>query len=129
MVTAKDSTPKVAATQIFRTIFAQHSQSSENTGNSRFRSAASTDVCVLHPPIRPLLAAPIRAAILRGGKYVFFGDAQTIACWRVSDDSLLGTYRTSVPSPNICAFAAEALDDVERANIVICIRSSVAANP
>ncbi|KAJ7085541.1 hypothetical protein C8R44DRAFT_893830 [Mycena epipterygia] len=71
----------------------------------------------------------MRTEILRGGKYVLFGDAQTLTSWQVSDDSLLGTYRSSVPSPSVCAFTAEALHDVEHANVVICIRSSVAANP
>ncbi|KAJ7080100.1 hypothetical protein C8R44DRAFT_824431 [Mycena epipterygia] len=85
------------------------------------------------PPVQPcaqvVLHLPIRDGnlkILRGGKYVLFcdvdaQDVQVLKCWRVADDSLLGTYRSGLPSHHIRYFEAEVLHGGEHANIVLCV--------
>ncbi|KAJ7145525.1 hypothetical protein C8R44DRAFT_755482 [Mycena epipterygia] len=93
--------------------------------------APRTQVCadiVLHPAIPPAQPVPNRTQfeVLRGGKYALFfdgGGAQDLGCWRVDDDSLLGTYQSILPqaSVHILDFAAEVLHGGERANIVIRI--------
>lgn len=83
---------------------------------------------VLHPLMPPKLTPPVRTEVLRGGKYVLFSDGHGLGCWRVADDSLLGTYRGGLPSVRILDFAAEVLHGGDLANIVICIRSAVGSN-
>ncbi|KAJ7144510.1 hypothetical protein C8R44DRAFT_865421 [Mycena epipterygia] len=104
--------------------------------NTRERKAASSpqvQACthiVLHPPIRPGLLPPYRGTfkLLLGGKYVLFcfrnaQDEPVLGCWRVADDSLLGTYRSGLPPQNIYDFDAEVLDGGESANIVMYVRT------
>ncbi|KAJ7080101.1 hypothetical protein C8R44DRAFT_862919 [Mycena epipterygia] len=79
--------------------------------------AQPIDQIVLHPPI-----SDGNFKILRGGKYVLFCDVDVedlpfLGCWGVVDDSLLGTYHTSLP---IRDFEVEVLHG-EHANIVICM--------
>ncbi|KAJ7106989.1 hypothetical protein C8R44DRAFT_323296 [Mycena epipterygia] len=77
---------------------------------------------VLHPALPPVF--PFK--LLRGGKHALFcsgQDAAVLVCWRVADDSLLGTYQSAFPTPNIFDFEAEVFDGGERANIVMCVRA------
>ncbi|KAJ7096907.1 hypothetical protein C8R44DRAFT_989167 [Mycena epipterygia] len=83
---------------------------------------------VLHPSIRHAVAdAPPyhrNFKLLRGGTYVLFCDMDVplLGCWRVADDSLLGTYRCTLPCPcSIVDFEAEVIYGGERANIILCI--------
>ncbi|KAJ7084720.1 hypothetical protein C8R44DRAFT_894149 [Mycena epipterygia] len=74
---------------------------------------------VLHPPISPVRPPPFCTEVLRGGRHVLFidaHDAKRLNCWRVADNSLLGTYHGG---HDILDFAAEVLPGGERANIVI----------
>ncbi|KAJ7133328.1 hypothetical protein C8R44DRAFT_849458 [Mycena epipterygia] len=91
------------------------------------------------PPAQPytqiLLHAPIDFRLpcrdfklLPGGKYILFcsknaQDLTDLGCWRVADDSFVGTYHSGLPSPHICSFEAEVLPGGERANIVMCVRT------
>ncbi|KAJ7110492.1 hypothetical protein C8R44DRAFT_800118 [Mycena epipterygia] len=84
---------------------------------------------VLHPLMPPELIPPFRTEVLRRGKYVLFSDGQILGCWRVADNSLLGMYHSGLSSVYILDFAAEVLHGGERANIVICIRSTMPSNP
>ncbi|KAJ7110475.1 hypothetical protein C8R44DRAFT_800081, partial [Mycena epipterygia] len=81
---------------------------------------------VLHPSIHPTVPLRRKFTVLRGGKYALFCDVdaegvQVLKCWRVVDDSLLGTYRSRLPSHSIYCFEAEVLPGGECANIVLCI--------
>ncbi|KAJ7139146.1 hypothetical protein C8R44DRAFT_867309 [Mycena epipterygia] len=88
---------------------------------------------VLHPSIRPAVTDPLpypgNFKLLPGGKYVLFSDmdlqdAAALGCWRVADDSLLGIYHCTLPSPcSIFDFEAEVFYGGERANIVLCIHT------
>ncbi|KAJ7080237.1 hypothetical protein C8R44DRAFT_907181 [Mycena epipterygia] len=79
---------------------------------------------VVHPSIPPAQPRFLRAELLRGGHYVLFHhgrSARKLGCWKVAEDSLVGTYCTS---STIIDFAAEVLDGGERVNIVIRLRNS-----
>ncbi|KAJ7116958.1 hypothetical protein C8R44DRAFT_202522 [Mycena epipterygia] len=87
---------------------------------------------VLHPSIPSApTPGPVHTQILRGGKYVLFSylSEPVLGCWRVADDSLLGTYHSSLSSTyNIRDFATEVLPGGERVNIVMRIKSWVTQN-
>ncbi|KAJ7145542.1 hypothetical protein C8R44DRAFT_166 [Mycena epipterygia] len=97
---------------------------------------------VLHPSMppaiissRPAMSVPYgpNFHVIPGGKYALFIDqnnTQVLGCWRVSDDSLLGTYHSVLPlaSTYIRDFAEDPLYGGERANIVIRIGSSLREN-
>ncbi|KAJ7106994.1 hypothetical protein C8R44DRAFT_885676 [Mycena epipterygia] len=81
---------------------------------------------VLHPALPPVFPEPCLSTfkLLRGGKYALFchvQDPAALVCWRVADDSLLGTYYSALPTPKIFDFEAEVFDGGERANIVILV--------
>ncbi|KAJ7133193.1 hypothetical protein C8R44DRAFT_772028 [Mycena epipterygia] len=85
---------------------------------------------VVHPSIPPGRALCTDFKVLPGGKYVLFHTVNEshfdlLGCWRVSDDSLLGTYHcdSGPPSAVISDFAAEVLPGGERANIALCMSS------
>ncbi|KAJ7111213.1 hypothetical protein C8R44DRAFT_985435 [Mycena epipterygia] len=78
---------------------------------------------VLNPMPHPLY--PLR--VFPGGKYALFrsaDDPKILKSWRTADNSLLSTYRSTIPSSSIVDFAAEVLHGGERANIVIRLRGS-----
>ncbi|KAJ7092227.1 hypothetical protein C8R44DRAFT_990332 [Mycena epipterygia] len=93
------------------------------------------------PPIEPSVEVVLHTSarhgnfkILQGGKYLLFWDVDAedvpfLGCWRVVDDSLLGTYRSSLPALVIRDFEAEVLHGGEHANIVICMDSRAVSNP
>ncbi|KAJ7132496.1 hypothetical protein C8R44DRAFT_774116, partial [Mycena epipterygia] len=81
---------------------------------------------LLHPSIPPAVRAPhlTKFKVLRGGKYALFihvRDALVLGCWRVVENSLLGTYNTRLSTPHISDFEAEVLPGGEQARIVMCI--------
>ncbi|KAJ7106992.1 hypothetical protein C8R44DRAFT_805070 [Mycena epipterygia] len=81
---------------------------------------------VLHPALPPVFPEPCLTTfkLLRGGKYALFchvQDPAALVCWRVAEDSLLGTYYSALPTPKIFDFEAEVFDGGERANIVILV--------
>ncbi|KAJ7085537.1 hypothetical protein C8R44DRAFT_893826 [Mycena epipterygia] len=84
---------------------------------------------VLNPTIPPALRPSYDFQVLPGGTYALFsteGDAPVLGCWRVADNSLLGTYHFGVPSTNNydLTFGAEVLHGGERANIAICVTTT-----
>ncbi|KAJ7095560.1 hypothetical protein C8R44DRAFT_889982 [Mycena epipterygia] len=90
---------------------------------------------VLHPSIHP--TEPFHRStfkVLKGGEYVLFCDRDAhgvpvLGCWRVADDSLLGTYRSRLSCHNIHCFEAELLPGGNRANIVLCILTATGPPP
>lgn len=82
---------------------------------------------VLHPPTST--QTPNRgereAKLLRGGEFVLFNRSHVLECWRVDGDVLLWTHHSSIPHPNVATFAVEVVDNGERANIMICITSTM----
>ncbi|KAJ7114475.1 hypothetical protein C8R44DRAFT_855693, partial [Mycena epipterygia] len=97
------------------------------TRHRRLPSEASPPVkpcvqVVLHPPVR----RDAQVKILRGGRHVLFCDVDAqgtgvLKCWRVADDSLVGTYRSGLPFHGVRSFEAEVLHGGDHANIVLCV--------
>ncbi|KAJ7110516.1 hypothetical protein C8R44DRAFT_883652 [Mycena epipterygia] len=100
----------------------------------RAQPACAKIVVHLSLPVE-LPPAPFYTQVLRGGKYILFSDVRSeglnppvLGCWRVADDSLLGTYHTGLASATILDFSAEVFPGGEQANIVIRLRSLASSN-
>ncbi|KAJ7785050.1 hypothetical protein DFH07DRAFT_1054502 [Mycena maculata] len=79
----------------------------------------------LHPPASDRWDT--MAKLTRGGEFVLVMNRLSILeCWRVDRDTLLWTHRSSIPFATVHDFAVEVVDNGERANIVICIRTQTA---
>ncbi|KAJ7133194.1 hypothetical protein C8R44DRAFT_849408 [Mycena epipterygia] len=102
-------------------------QSSSILHNVPISSPPSARI-VLHPVFPPAFPSARRThfKILRGGKYALFRygrDGPVLGCWRVADNSLVGTYHSALPNPRISDFEAEVIPGGERANIVMSVRA------
>ncbi|KAJ7722429.1 hypothetical protein DFH07DRAFT_1067407 [Mycena maculata] len=80
---------------------------------------------VLHPPASDRWDT--MAKLMRGGEFVLVKNRfNVLECWRVDRDALLWTHRSRIPFATVHDFAIEVVDNGERANVVICIRTRTA---